>query len=146
MQTITIDASVFVSAVRAKEPDHENSLACLTQMRQTSVRLFLPTLVLAEVVAALSRTGFTEENALAFALRIAKLPNITFISLDEALAREASALAARHKLRGANSIYLATAALVGATLITLDNEQRERSTEIVNAISPRDFLNLSESQ
>lgn len=140
MQALTLDASVFVSAVSAKELDHASSLACLARLRQTSVRLFLPTLVLAEVAAALSRTGFAQEGALAYAQAIAKLPNVTFIPLDEALAREAAALASRHKLRGADSIYLTTAALVGATLITLDNEQRARSALLVKAYSPQDFL------
>lgn len=57
MRLLTIDASVFVSAARPSEIGHAESTAFLSWVRNTRPRLFLPTLVMAEVAAALSRTG-----------------------------------------------------------------------------------------
>jgi hypothetical protein len=48
---------VFVSAARPNEIGNTESTAFLTWVRNTRPRLFLPTLVMAEMVAALSRTG-----------------------------------------------------------------------------------------
>jgi hypothetical protein len=46
-----------VSAARPNEIGNTESTAFLTWVRNTRPRLFLPTLVMAEMVAALSRTG-----------------------------------------------------------------------------------------
>ena len=43
-------------------------------------------------------------------------------------------------LRGANAVYLATAALFAAELVTLDREQRERGSSIVQTLTPTGFL------
>lgn len=136
MRAITVDASVFVSAARADEPSHADSLAFLDGLRESNNRLFLPTLALAEVAAALSRTGTAPELAQRYALAIAKLPNVTLIALDEPLAREAAELGAKFKLRGADSVYIATARLVAAELVTLDKEQLGRSLSILVAKKP----------
>lgn len=57
MRLLTIDSSVFVSAARPSESDHTESTAFLRWVRSQRPRLFLPALVMAEVAAALSRTG-----------------------------------------------------------------------------------------
>lgn len=145
MRPLVIDASVFVSAARASEPGHAQSLALLEWVGKTSARVFLPTLVLAEVAAALSRSGLAAQTAQSYALGIGTLPSVILVPLDAALAREAATLAAQRSLRGADSIYLAAAALVMGALVTLDREQRERSAGVVTALSPRDFLEQAQA-
>jgi predicted nucleic acid-binding protein len=100
---------------------------------------------MAEVAAALSRTGSAADLARQYALAIGQLPNIVLVALDDGLARQAAALGAQHKLRGADSIFLASAALFAAELVTLDREQLQRGLSIVQTLSPREFLSTAKS-
>lgn len=68
------------------------------------------------------------------------MPNTVMVVLDEGLARQAAAFGAQHKLRGADAVYLASAALFAAELATLDREQLERGATIVQTLTPADFL------
>jgi predicted nucleic acid-binding protein len=72
----------------------------------------------------------------AFAEQIAKLPNLTLISLDENLARLSAETAAKYKLRGSDSVYAAVALRFGTRLVTLDHEQLERLREAMGAQEP----------
>jgi hypothetical protein len=56
------------------------------------------------------------------------------------LVRQSAALGAQHRLRGADAVYLASAALFAAELVTLDREQLERGAAIVQTLTPADFL------
>jgi predicted nucleic acid-binding protein len=107
--------------------------------------LFLPTLLITEVAAALSRTGSAPGLAQQYALAIGHLPNTVLVAVDEALAHQAAALGARHKLRGADSIFLASAALFAAQLITLDREQLRRGASVVQTLAPGEFLRTANS-
>ena len=98
---------------------------------------------MAEVAAALSRTGTAVVLAQQYAVAIAQLPNTVMVALDEGLARQAAALGAQHKLRGADSLFLASAALFAAELVTLDREQLQRGSSIVQILSPGKFLDTS---
>jgi len=86
-----------VSAARPSEIGHVESTALLAWVRNTRPRLFLPALVMAEVAAALSRTGSTPGLAQQYALAIGQLPTTVMVALDEGLARQAAALGAQHK-------------------------------------------------
>jgi len=140
MRLLTIDSSVFVSAARPSEIGNAESTAFLTWVRNTRPRLFLPTLVLAEVAAALSRTGSESGLAQQYAMAVGQLPNTVMVALDEGLARQSAALGAQHRLRGADAVYLASAALFAAEMVTLDREQLERGAAIVQTLTPADFL------
>ena len=140
MRLLTIDSSVFVSAARPSEIGNAESTAFLIWVRNTRPRLFLPTLVMAEVAAALSRTGSEPGLAQQYAMAVGQLPNTVMVALDEGLARQSAALGAQHRLRGADAVYLASAALFAAELVTLDHEQLERGAAIIQTLTPADFL------
>jgi predicted nucleic acid-binding protein len=140
MRLITIDSSVFVSAARPNEVGKRESTNFLRWVRRARPRLFLPTLVMAEVAAALSRTGSATGLARQYALAIGQLPNTVLVALDEGLASQAAGFGARHKLRGADAVFLATAALFAAELVSLDREQLERGSSIVLTLTPTGFL------
>lgn len=140
MRLITIDSSVFVSAARPNEVGHRASTAFLQWVRHARPRLFLPTLLMAETAAALSRTGSDESLAQQYALAVGQLPNTVLVALDEGLARQSAVLATQHRLRGADAVYLATASLFAAELVTLDKEQLERGAKIVQTLTPSGFV------
>ena len=52
---VTIDASVFVSAFTPTEPAHQTSKMFMFNVREQSVPIIVPVLVLPEISAALSR-------------------------------------------------------------------------------------------
>ena len=140
MRLLTIDSSVFVSAARPTEPSNAESLAFLAWVRAERPRLFLPTLALVEVAAALSRTGNAASLAQQYALSIGQLPNLVLVPLDEGLARQSAGLGAQHGLRGADAVFLASAAVFAAELVTLDREQLQRGALAVQTLSPAAFM------
>jgi predicted nucleic acid-binding protein len=140
MRLITVDSSVFVSAARPTEPGFQESTTFLAWVRQGQPRLFLPTLVLVETAGALSRTGSREDISHQYAWSIGQLPNTFLVALDESLARQAAAFGARHRLRGADAVFLATASIFAAELVTLDKEQLERGARVVQTLTPAGFV------
>lgn len=128
---LTIDASVFVNAFSPTEAGSEKSWRFLTAIFKAGLPVHVPTLMLVEVVASLARKQNNTEMALNWMREIQEVRHIVFINLDTLLAQEAADLAARHRLRGSDAVYVAVARRFGATLVTLDIEQRERAAAIV---------------
>lgn len=132
----TIDTSVWVNSFDQREPGHAISRQVLTLLSAQTLPIIVPTLVLAEVAGAISRTQGNPGQAQAFALALGNLPNVTLVALDTALAHQTLMLAAQYGLRGADAVYAATALQTGCTLITLDNEQLNRLAGVVLAQTP----------
>ncbi len=131
-----VDASVWVSALAATEPDHATSRSWLEREVASGRALVAPSLLLPEVAAAISRrTGRAPlgKRALAVLLR---WPGLRFVELDETLARRAARLAAELALRGADAVYVAVARELDAPLITWDREQVERGVRMVPVRTP----------
>jgi predicted nucleic acid-binding protein len=140
VRLLTIDSSVFVSRARPQEPGHVESADFLDWVRLVAPRLFIPTLAVPEVAAALTRTGSDRDVAERYAAAIGQLPNTLLVALDDGLARQAAVLAAQHRLRGADAVFVASAALFAAELITLDSEQLDRGASVVQTLTPKRFL------
>jgi len=136
----TIDASVFVSAVRLEETHYAVSRRFLERTQAEAVAVLCPTLVLPECAAAIVRP--TGDVALAEELvtLIASFPALRLMSLDSPLAQRAAQIAIAHRLRGADSIYVAVAEVFSATLITWDAEMAQRSLAIVPTCTPAEWL------
>jgi len=136
----TIDASVFVNAFNPHEEGHEESLATLTAIQERGDPVIVPTLLLPEIAAAVARASDDSDGALAYANATASLPNLTLVSLTPTMARQAAELAAAHRLRGADSIYVAVARRYGTTLVSRDDEQRVRGSAVVVCLTPKGAL------
>ncbi len=127
----TIDASVLVSAFTPSEKAHRSCQALLREIRRSETPMILPTLAIVEIAAAIGRGQSKPDLGYAFALEVSRFPELTLVNLDTSLAHEAADIAARHRLRGSDAVYVAVARRFGATLLTLDAEQRERAAAIV---------------
>jgi predicted nucleic acid-binding protein len=139
----TIDASVFVNAFNPHEDGHAESLATLTAIQERGDPIIVPTLLLPEIAAAVARASDDRDGALAYAHATAGLPNLTLVSLTPTMARQATELAATHRLRGADSIYVAVARRYGTTLVSRDDEQRARGSAVVDCLSPKESGQVS---
>ena len=104
---VTIDASVFVSAFTPTEPAHQAGKAFMLTIRQQSIPIIVPVLVLPEISAALARGQGQPELGKAFAQELRNLPNTTFIDVDDTLATLAVEIAADNRLRGSDAVYAA---------------------------------------
>ena len=136
----TVDASVFLNAFNPYEVGHEDSHRLLARLQQDAAPVIVPTLLLPEVAAAISRGREDERLAHEFAASLSRLPHLVFVPLDMTLAQQTVDVAAQHHLRGSDAVYAAVALRFGSTLITLDREQRERVGDVVAARYPAELL------
>lgn len=137
---VTIDASVFVSAFSPAEIAHTESKAFMKKVREVSTPIIVPTLVLPEIAAAISRGQGKPELGVAFALELVHFPNLVLIDVDEGTAKLAAETAAHYRLRGSDAVYAAVALRFGSKLVTLDNEQGERLKEVLPVQPPSQAL------
>jgi len=136
----TIDASVFLNAFNPYEAGYEDSNRLLAWLQEQAVPIIVPMLLLPEVAAAISRGREEEALAREFAASLSHLPHLVWVPLDMALAQQAVDVAAQHRLRGSDAIYVAVAVRFGCTLVTLDREQRERASPALTARYPVEVL------
>jgi predicted nucleic acid-binding protein len=123
------------NAVEPHEQDHAASRQLLGLLRARQIAVIVPTLVVVEVAGTVSRLR-DAARAQRLAEILTRLRIITFVSLDDGLARQAAALAAAHRLRGADAVYAAVAQQFGTTLISRDREHLTRLAGIVPVLHP----------
>ena len=131
-----IDASVYLALIHAHEEDHTNSWAWFEQAQAAQEPIAAPVILLAEVAAALSRG--TGDLALAHRV-VGQLEHsglIELVPVTLAVAKRAAAIAADHRFRSCDAVYVALADQLGDCLVTLDRQQLERSAAIVSAREP----------
>lgn len=139
----TVDASVFVNAFNPREAGHAESLQILTAIHERGDPVIVPTLLVPEVASAVARATDDSDGAIQYASATAALPHLTLISLTAAVARQAAALAATHRLRAADAVYVAVARRYGTTLVSRDDEQRTRGGAVVVCQTPEEALKRS---
>ncbi len=135
----TIDASVFVSAVRLEEDHYTVSREFLRQAQKEAVTVLCPTLVLPECAAAIARPTGDSTLAEELVVLIENYPGLRLVNIDPPLARRAAQIATTYRLRGADSIYVAVAETFNATLITWDAEMQQRGSAVVQTLTPTEW-------
>ncbi len=139
----TVDASVFVNAFNPHEQGHAESLQVLAAIHERGDPVIVPTLLLPEIASAVARATDDRASALQYAAATAALPHLTLIPLTAAVARQAVELAANHRLRGADALYVAVARRYGTTIVSRDHEQRTRGAAVVICQTPEEALRTS---
>ncbi len=135
----TIDASVFVAAVRLEEDHYTASREFMRQAREDAVTVFCPTLVLPECAAAIARPTGNLALVDELTVLIENFPGLHLVNIDLPLARRAVQIATIHRLRGADSIYVAVAEMFNATLVTWDTEMLQRGSAVVQTLAPTEW-------
>jgi len=136
----TIDASVFVNAFNRHERGHAQSLEILALIHERGDPIIVPTLLIAEIAAAVARACDDTVIAIRYANATAALPHLTLVSLTPAIAGRAAELAATHRLRGADALYLELARRYATTLVSRDDEQLTRGSDVVMCQTPEAAL------
>jgi predicted nucleic acid-binding protein len=136
----TVDASVFVAAARREETHHAASRRFLREARARGTTLVCPVLALPECAAAMARPTGQSSGAEKLVRLIQRFRGLRLVAVELPLARRAAELATAHRLRGADSAYVAVAEAVQATLITWDAEMLERSPAAVPTVTPTEWV------
>jgi predicted nucleic acid-binding protein len=138
--TYTLDTSIFLSAFNPYDAGYEECHRLLGRLQEGATPIVVPAHLLSEVAAVISRGRQDGALASAFADALSRLPHLIWVPVDMALAQQASALAAQHRLRGSDAVFAAVAVRFGSTLVTLDREQRERVSDALPTLYPAEAL------
>ena len=129
-----------MNAFNPHEHGSTESLRVLTMIQERGEPVIVPTLLVAEIAAAVARATNDGAGALRYAQATAALAHVTFVSLTPTVARQAAELAVSHRLRGADAVYLAVARRYGTTLVSRIEEQRTLGAAVVICQTPEEAL------
>lgn len=132
------DASVWVARFWRNDPLHSRAYEWLESLTFSATPIFAPTILLAEMGGSLARrVGRTRAglDAVGDIEEMANAEKVRLVQLNREMVGQSANVAARLRLRGMDAIYVATAQHTNSTLVTLDNEQRERAASVVSAIA-----------
>jgi predicted nucleic acid-binding protein len=131
-----IDASVYVALIHANESEHAKCWAWFEQARAADESIVAPVILLSEVAAALTRGIGDPALACRVVRQLARSEVIQLIPVTLAVAERAALIAAEHRIRGCDAVYVALAAQLSDTLVTLDRQQLEREAALVTVRAP----------
>lgn len=135
MTAVVVDASVWVTSVDEKDVAQARCQEFFAVAVRHGVAIVVPTLARIEVSCTLARLLRDEASACEIAEQLFSAP-IKEVPIDQTVAAEAIRIGTVARLRGADASYAAVAALMGATLVTLDRELIERA----GGITPSQWL------
>ncbi len=124
---IVLDASVWVARLILQDEFHELVKTWMKEQREKGVQFISPALLLAEVGGSIARRTGSPSLGKRAITQLERLPGLRLVDMDNKLVREAARLAAELGLRGADSLYVATARQLGIPLVTFDVDQRQRA-------------------
>lgn len=134
-----VDASVYVARTRRSEPGFADAAAFFHRLDVEQRSVYLPAIALPEIAGNIARATGKPRHARRL-LAIFMQPYVYVVDVDATLGRLAANLAAEHRIRGCDAVYVALAQLRNAPLITLDQEQRQRVPLSVTARTPAEEL------
>jgi predicted nucleic acid-binding protein len=137
---MVVDACVWVAAFMSRETHHSQATELVRQLGHLRLKVTLPTLALAEIVGAIARRSDSIEVAPVVRQFLLTQTWIEQSVIDAALGGEAASIAMRHRLRGADAVYVAIAVARRMPLITLDTEVLERARDAAEVLTPEQWL------
>ena len=135
---MVVDASVVVSHLVPHDVHHAASRAWLTRHLSEGGLVIAPALLLPEIAGALARRTGAPRLAQRAVEAVLRSPALRLVPVDDVLARRAAVLAGRLRLRGADAVYIATAATLRQPLVTWDAEQRDRAARVIQVMVPEE--------
>jgi predicted nucleic acid-binding protein len=130
---MVVDASVWVSEALPTDANHDAAVAWFATLDENDP-VAIPAIALAEVAGAIARRTGQAALGQAAAGRLTAFPGLLLVEMDRRLAERAALLAANHRLRGADALYVAAAAKLAMPLVTLDIEMASRAAAAVTVI------------
>ena len=135
-----IDASVVTNSQITDEKFHEHSRRFMDAAIGKRVRIILPEIIIPEMASAIARGTGDVQLAMKFIYEFRKILNIDILPIERNLSNLAAEIAAKYKLRGADSIYIAVSLAYDLRLITLDKHQKQNAPNNVVVLTPEEEL------
>jgi predicted nucleic acid-binding protein len=135
-----VDASVWVSRYVIQEKDHAVSEAWIERQLSDSRDLIGPALVLGEIGGAVAQRTQDGDLGLLAMTEVEALEGIRIVSPDWDMWWRSGNIAATLRLPGSDSLYIALADFLNMPLVTWDDQQRSRGSNIVIATTPAELL------
>ncbi|MBV6394919.1 MAG: tRNA(fMet)-specific endonuclease VapC [Anaerolineales bacterium] len=132
---VVVDASIWVARFVESDEFHTPVKNWMNTQREQGTTFVSPSLLLAEVGGVISRVTGKPELGLNAIQKIENLPDVRIVEMDKALMDEASRIAAKYGVRGADSVYVAVASALKIPLVTFDIDQREKASKVVEVIT-----------
>jgi predicted nucleic acid-binding protein len=132
---IVVDASVWVSYLLPPDVNHEVSRRWLATHLSEGQIVVAPVLLLAEVGGAIARQTRPQLGQRAID-SLLSIPNLRLVSIDHASGIRAARTAVAHQLRGADALYVETAATLKVPLVSWDRQQLDRAAGLVQVYVP----------
>lgn len=133
---IVIDASVWISYLVQQDVNHAATRPWLTKILMDRAPIAAPVLLLSEVGGAISRRLANVEAGSRAMGQLLAIPTLRLVSIDHASGIYAGRIAADYRLRGADSVYVAVAAQLGAPLVSWDKEHLTRVSDLITTFTP----------
>jgi len=133
---MVVDASVWIGLLLPDDLHHAASRRWVRAWGEAGGIITAPTIFLPEVAGAIARRTRNTGFGTRVIADILADPTVYLVAVENELAEAAGAIAATHRLRGADAVYVALAAHLGVPVITWDQEQIERTADVISALTP----------
>lgn len=130
MKIVVIDASVWVSALIAKDGHHAVSQTWIDDWQRQGNTFAGPETFLTEVGCAVGRDSSRAGMARLAVSNILSSPRFELVAVDRQLAEEAADLGIQARFRGADALYVAVAKRLRVPIVTWDNEILDRASDV----------------
>ncbi len=131
---VVVDASIWVARLIDGDVFHSISRQWLDKQRDKGMSFLAPTLLLVEVAAAISRRTGSSDLAQRAIDALENLPNLRLIDMDHKVVQTAIRVGVDLGVRGADAFYIAIAQNLNLPLATLDKDQCERGSQLVETL------------
>jgi len=124
-----IDSCVFISTFCRTDPNHENGKKILEEIIDGKIEAVIPTIAMPEVCGVIRRVTGSVEMANEVKKELEDLINSGLLKIEELTKRrmkEASEVAIRLGVKGADAIFISLAQELDAELVTFDNEIKKK--------------------
>ena len=135
-----IDASVLIAVFDESDIFHETSLQMFEFIIQTEIDVIMPAFALVEIAGALVRKGYEHGDVAKYLDYLRGCRNIEFILLTNELCELAINIALQLKVKGSDSIYIAVSSFYNLTLVSYDNQQRDRGKKMIDTTTPESIM------
>jgi predicted nucleic acid-binding protein len=135
----TVDANCWIATFDPFDAFHTPARELFQHLTDREILIHAPEILLLEVGCAVARRHRDPAQGVRVVRAIRRNPLIRLYPHSEQLLEEALRLGTQHYLRGADALYVATAALTGEMLVTWDNELVQRA----GAVTPTAWLDAN---